>query len=55
MKYCKICGEQLRPQDLLTGTCQDCEEAVTKIVIQKVVKGIYPKRARLDFIKGITT
>ena len=47
MKYCRICGEKLRQQELATGTCKDCEAAVSKLVIQKMNKGFQAKKARL--------
>ncbi len=47
MKYCRICGEKLEQKDFLTGTCEDCEAAVAKLIIQKIVKGVIPKRSRV--------
>lgn len=47
LKYCKICGEKLRQQDISTGTCKECEAAVSRLVIQKKVRGLYPRKARL--------
>lgn len=44
MKFCRICGEKLTQHDISTGTCKDCEAAVSKLVIQKMTKIFQTKK-----------
>lgn len=47
MKFCRICGEKLNQHEISTGTCKECEAAVSKLVIQKMNKGFQAKKTRL--------
>lgn len=47
MKFCRICGEKLKQQEVSTGTCKDCEAAVSKVLIQKMNKSLQARKTRL--------
>lgn len=47
MRDCKVCGERLDLNEKAKGICNDCELAVSKLIIKKAGKGFYPRKVRL--------
>lgn len=48
VRVCRICSERLTKQEISRGTCQACENAVSKLVTQKLLKlGSYPRKAKI--------
>jgi len=49
MLRCKICGEKITREEKSRGTCSDCEVAISKLIVIKAGKGIYPRKVRLKY------
>lgn len=48
MPMCKVCGDLMSLKEKEHGICKECDAAISKVIVAKAGKGLYPRKVCLQ-------